>query len=444
MKKIKKLFMGLIFLLFCLSACSKGGSIENKDNTANEETKKESKKDKSKKKDNSKDKQDENDGSDAKKSKSSKVENNGGYFVAKDDLVYFRNYGEGLNGESALFGYFLGVSAYPDNAYICSYDIKSGEVKSEFEDEGFGELYLYKDTFYLKEEDTGNEGRYANIYSVKTDGSDRKDITHGDLLAMNPENGVYAVEKYENGVWLIELWQQDELIYSFKDDKDEHMASFIESGHTNEYVLFLKYSYDESKHPQLWALKLDKDGELKKIGTFNYENEDMDYSYPFIDQVVNLNDDVYFILTFRSGTSFTLQGAYLYKANLKEGIMEPLNESVSDGEEVVYEIWTDGSGGLKIGNNKPLSTWQYETDLMFCDEDGEEKILCPDLFEQDKDTIKILQKAEFVKGMFFVISCDAVSFEEDDIGSSETYKCIATHYYAVPTEGESPKELFSK
>lgn len=222
------------------------------------------------------------------------------------------------------------------------------------------------------------------------------------------------------------------------------MASFIESGHTNEYVLFLKYSYDESKHPQLWALKLDKDGELKKIGTFNYENEDMDYSYPFIDQVVKLNDDVYFILTFRSGTSFTLQGAYLYKANLKEGIMEPLNESVSDGEEVVYEIWTDGSGGLKIGNNKPFSTWQYETDLMFCDEDGEEKILCPDLFEQDKDTIKILQKAEFVKGMFFVISCDAVSFEEDDTGSSETYKCIATHYYAVPTEGESPKELFSK
>lgn len=40
MKKIKKLFMGLIFLLFCLSACSKGADIENKDNTANEETKK--------------------------------------------------------------------------------------------------------------------------------------------------------------------------------------------------------------------------------------------------------------------------------------------------------------------------------------------------------------------------------------------------------------------
>ena len=442
MKKIKLLFIALVFLLLCLSACSKENVSE--DNVATEETKQA----KTKKNSNSEDKS-ENEEKVANEDgteNEGKIENNGGYFVAKDNVVYFRNYAKDLDGETALFGEFLNIPKKMENAQICSYDIDTKEVVSEFDDFGFGELYLYKDTFYLKEIEDKEDTDYGNIYSIKTDGSERKDITKGHILAMNPDNGVYAVENYKDGVWFIELWQQDKQIYSFKDDKDEHSASFIPSGKTDKYALFLKNAYDDSENAELWAVKLNEDGELTKVGDIDIDQEEMMGAYPAIEQVAYSKDKVYFVLTLRGGTALTLQGAYLFEVDLnEEGSLKLMDEDIrGDDEESILEIWIDESGKLKKGKSKPFSTWSYETDLMFCDEDEQEKILCPDLFVEDIEdngTIKMLQKAEFVSGVFFVISCDAKRSEEDDIGWREAYKCFGTNYFCIPAKERSQKEL---
>ena len=442
MKKIKLLFIALVFLLLCLSACSKENVSE--DNVATEETKqaKTKKHSKSEDKSENEEKVANEDGTETE----GKIENNGGYFVAKDNVVYFRNYAKDLDGETALFGEFLNIPKKMENAQICSYDIDTKEVVSEFDDFGFGELYLYKDTFYLKEIEGKEDTDYGNIYSIKTDGSDRKDITKGHILAMNPDNGVYAVENYKDGVWFIELWQQDKQIYSFKDDKDEHSASFIPSGKTDKYALFLKNAYDDSENAELWSLELVENGELKKVGDFDIDKEEMMGAYPAVEQVAYSKDKVYFVLTLRGGTALTLQGAYLFEVDLNtEGSLKLMDESIrGDDEESILEIWIDESGKLKKGKSKPFSTWSYETDLMFCDEDEQEKILCPDLFVEDIEdngTIKMLQKAEFVKGAFFVISCDAKRSEEDDIGWREAYKCFGTNYFCIPAKERSQKEL---
>ena len=442
MKKIKLLFIALVFLLLCLPACSKENVSE--DNVATEETKqaKTKKNSKSEDKSENEEKVANEDGTETE----GKIENNGGYFVAKDNMVYFRNYAKDLNGETALFGEFLNIPKKMENAQICSYDIDTKEVVSEFDDFGFGELYLYKDTFYLKEIEGKEDTDYGNIYSIKTDGSDRKDITKGHILAMNPDNGVYAVENYKDGVWFIELWQQDKQIYSFKDDKDEHSASFIPSGKTDKYALFLKNAYDDSENAELWALELVENGELKKVGDFDIDKEEMMGAYPAVEQVAYSKDKVYFVLTLRGGTALTLQGAYLFEVDLnEEGSLKLMDEDIrGDDEESILEIWIDESGKLKKGKSKPFSTWSYETDLMFCDEDEQEKILCPDLFVEDIEdngTIKMLQKAEFVSGVFFVISCDAKRSEEDDIGWREAYKCFGTSYFCIPAKERSQKEL---
>ena len=442
MKKLKLLSTALLFLLLCLSACSKEKVSE--DNVATEETKQAKTKRKSKSEDKS-----ENEKKVANEDRTEneeKIENNGGYFVAEDNMVYFRNYGESLDGEVALFGDFLDTPKKMENAQICSYDIDTQEVKSEFNDSGFGELYLYEDTFYLKEVEEGDETVYGNIYSIKTDGSDRKDITKGHILAMNQDNGVYAVESYKDGIWFIELWQQDKLIYSFKDDKDEHTASFISSGKTDDYALFLKNAYDGSENPELWAVKLNEDGKLTKVGDIDIDQEEMMGAYPAIEQVAYSKDKVYFVLTLRGGTALTLQGAYLFEADLNtEGSLKLMDEGIrGDDEESILEIWIDESGKLKKGKSKPFSAWSYETDLMFCDKDGKEKLLCPDLFIEDIDNIdaiKMMQKAEFVKGAFFVISCDAKRSEEDDIGWREAYKCFGTNYFCIPAKEKSQEEL---
>ena len=442
MKKIKLLFIALVFLLLCLSACSKEKVSE--DNVATEETKQANTKKNSKSEDKSENEEKvaNEDGTETE----GKIENNGGYFVAKDNVVYFRNYAKDLDGETALFGEFLNIPKKMENAQICSYDIDTKEVVSEFDDFGFGELYLYKDTFYLKEIEGKEDTNYGNIYSIKTDGSERKDITKGHILAMNPDNGVYAVENYKDGVWFIELWQQDKQIYSFKDDKDEHSASFIPSGKTDKYALFLKNAYDDSENAELWALELVENGELKKVGDFDIDKEEMMGAYPAVEQVAYSKDKVYFVLTLRGGTALTLQGAYLFEVDLnEEGSLKLMNEDIrGDDEESILEIWIDESGKLKKGKSKPFSTWSYETDLMFCDEDEQEKILCPDLFVEDIEdngTIKMLQKAEFVSGVFFVISCDAKRSEEDDIGWREAYKCFGTSYFCIPAKERSQKEL---
>ena len=442
MKKIKLLFIALVFLLLCLSACSKENVSE--DNVATEETKqaKTKKHSKSEDKSENEEKVANEDGTETE----GKIENNGGYFVAKDNVVYFRNYAKDLDGETALFGEFLNIPKKMENAQICSYDIDTKEVVSEFDDFGFGELYLYKDTFYLKEIEGKEDTDYGNIYSIKTDGSDRKDITKGHILAMNPDNGVYAVENYKDGVWFIELWQQDKQIYSFKDDKDEHSASFIPSGKTDKYALFLKNAYDDSENAELWSLELVENGELKKVGDFDIDKEEMMGAYPAVEQVAYSKDKVYFVLTLRGGTALTLQGAYLFEVDLNtEGSLKLMDEGIrGDDEESILEIWIDESGKLKKGKSKPFSAWSYETDLMFCDKDGKEKLLCPDLFVEDIEdngTIKMLQKAEFVKGAFFVISCDAKRSEEDDIGWREAYKCFGTNYFCIPAKERSQKEL---
>jgi hypothetical protein len=442
MKKIKLLFIALVFLLLCLSACSKENVSE--DNVATEETKqaKTKKNSKSEDKSENEEKVANEDGTETE----GKIENNGGYFVAKDNVVYFRNYAKDLDGETALFGEFLNIPKKMENAQICSYDIDTKEVVSEFDDFGFGELYLYKDTFYLKAIEDKEDADYGNIYSIKTDGSERKDITKGHILAMNPDNGVYAVENYKDGVWFIELWQQDKQIYSFKDDKDDNSASFIPSGKTDKYALFLKNAYDDSENAELWALELVENGELKKVGDFDIDKEEMMGAYPAVEQVAYSKDKVYFVLTLRGGTALTLQGAYLFEVDLnKEGSLKLMDEGIrGDDEESILEIWIDESGKLKKGKSKPFSTWSYETDLMFCDEDEQEKILCPDLFVEDIEdngTIKMLQKAEFVKGAFFVISCDAKRSEEDDIGWREVYKCFGTDYFYIPAKERSQKEL---
>ena len=442
MKKIKLLFIALVFLLLCLSACSKENVSE--DNVATEETKQANTKKNSKSEDKSENEEKvaNEDGTETE----GKIENNGGYFVAKDNVVYFRNYAKDLDGETALFGEFLNIPKKMENAQICSYDIDTKEVVSEFDDFGFGELYLYKDTFYLKEIEDKEDTDYGNIYSIKTDGSDRKDITKGHILAMNPDNGVYAVENYKDGVWFIELWQQDKQIYSFKDDKDENSASFIPSGKTDKYALFLKNAYDDNENAELWALELVENGELKKVGDFDIDKEEMMGAYPAVEQVAYSKDKVYFVLTLRGGTALTLQGAYLFEVDLnEEGSLKLMDEDIrGDDEESILEIWIDESGKLKKGKSKPFSTWSYETDLMFCDEDEQEKILCPDLFVEDIEdngTIKMLQKAEFVSGVFFVISCDAKRSEEDDIGWREAYKCFGTNYFCIPAKERSQKEL---
>ena len=444
MKKIKLLFIALVFLLLCLSACSKENVSE--DNVATEETKQAKTKRKSKSEDKSENEEKvaNEDGTETE----GKIENNGGYFVAKDNVVYFRNYAKDLDGETALFGEFLNIPKKMENAQICSYDIDTKEVASEFDDFGFGELYLYKDTFYLKAIEDKEDTNYGNIYSIKTDGSDRKDITKGHILGMNPDNGVYAVENYKDGVWFIELWQQDKQIYSFKDDKDEHSASFIPSGKTDKYALFLKNAYDDNENAELWALELVENGELKKVGDFDIDKEEIMGAYPAVEQVAYSKDKVYFVLTLRGGTALTLQGAYLFEVDLnEEGSLKLMDEDIrGDDEESILEIWIDESGKLKKGKSKPFSTWSYETDLMFCDEDEQEKILCPDLFVEDIEdngTIKMLQKAEFVSGVFFVISCDAKRSEEDDIGWREAYKCFGTSYFCIPAKERSQKELLN-
>ena len=242
------------------------------------------------------------------------------------------------------------------------------------------------------------------------------------------------------------MWQQDKQIYSFKDDKDEHSASFIPSGKTDKYALFLKNAYDDSENAELWALELVENGELKKVGDFDIDKEEMMGAYPAVEQVAYSKDKVYFVLTLRGGTALTLQGAYLFEVDLnEEGSLKLMDEDIrGDDEESILEIWIDESGKLKKGKRKPFSTWSYETDLMFCDEDEQEKILCPDLFVEDIEdngTIKMLQKAEFVSGVFFVISCDAKRSEEDDIGWREAYKCFGTSYFCIPAKERSQKEL---
>ena len=79
-----------------------------------------------------------------------------------------------------------------------------GKETELFTDEGYGDIYLINDRFYMTDGEfhieSGSE--YSQLYSVDMQGNDRIDYGDGKILAIDKERNIIVLKMREQDGWL--------------------------------------------------------------------------------------------------------------------------------------------------------------------------------------------------------------------------------------------------
>lgn len=203
------------------------------------------------------------------------IKNNGGYFVEIDNKVYFWEYNEQMIspiwGDTSPLEYankdsFIEI----EKAKMRYYDKGDKTLYTAFEEYGYGEIYYYNNRFYLTEleiDKKENKNIYK-VYSINMDGTDKRQIGEGKIIACNFEDGSIIIENIkEIDEVSYELWTENgskrKALYS----GTEARWNFI--GQKEEYLFWEKNIKSEvegeREKKELWISEFTPEAELKFI-----------------------------------------------------------------------------------------------------------------------------------------------------------------------------------
>lgn len=395
-------------------------------------------------------------GKEEKKKPRDQVENNGGYFVAVGDKVYFRFYHTYSLEQTMLWGEFLGGYPYYYGEYseIWSYDLNTGKAQAAFSDGGNGPIFAYQDRLYLQKsgEPLGEEEEYEDvegnpdaIYSVTLSGEDKREIASGNILAMNDKNGVFCVSKAYGASADLELWQGEEQIYSISANDPVESFQYLFCGTSGEYAFFIKSYYGTEGEDFLYSLKLEKDAEMVNLGSLGVQEVlEEEVGYTDVHKVLIQKDKGYLSMGIRAGTGNMLMHSYYYTFDVDQENSLARQNALTGGEEDSLDFTVDAQGEMQKTDHAPFSAWQEKNDLYFADEGGE-KLLCKDYFPEfarGSGMEGMAQTIEYVRGHFFVMDCLVRRFKAEDVGWRWAYRRFCDRYFCLdPKENGDPEPL---
>ncbi|MDE5597161.1 MAG: hypothetical protein K2J04_04955, partial [Lachnospiraceae bacterium] len=121
-------------------------------------------------------------------------------YAYQDGKVYYRRYHEDSYEEAALWGNYDDIPETKKEIVCIDAD---GAETVLFTDEGYGEIYLIDDRFYMLDakicEEDGSTHRERHLYSVDMQGNDRIDYGNGKILAVDKERNIIILQVYEDG-----------------------------------------------------------------------------------------------------------------------------------------------------------------------------------------------------------------------------------------------------
>lgn len=113
------------------------------------------------------------------------VKNNGGLYVRVGDDYWFRFYTVEANEPTALWGDFTDHPV-PGSAKQMKCLKKDGSLVDAFTDTGYGKIWYIDGLFYLTQRDNNTQSVTDHIYTVRPDGSGKKTIANGEIVAYDP------------------------------------------------------------------------------------------------------------------------------------------------------------------------------------------------------------------------------------------------------------------
>lgn len=119
-------------------------------------------------------------------------------YVYQDGMIYYRRYHDDSFTESALWGAYDFVAGIKTEIVCMDSD---GKVTELFADEGYGDIYLINDRFYMTDTDPGAEQPVefgiAHLYSTDMQGNDRIDYGIGRILIADRERNIVILQMQE-------------------------------------------------------------------------------------------------------------------------------------------------------------------------------------------------------------------------------------------------------
>ncbi len=306
-----------------------------------------------------------------------------GTYVCQDGRLYYRRYHEDSFEETALWGIYDPVSDKKKEIVCIDMD---GTETVLFTDEGYGDMYLLDDRFYMREEVKTEQ----LLYSVDMQGKDRIDYGNGRIFAIDKERHIIILEMFEKkeGKRYYALnykTGEKKLILTDGEDHYFYNAEMYQDG----WLYYERSKMYDAGVFGLWAVSLE--GGQRKIIAFTSEFNLGSYGYT--EHILNVKSDgerIYFIIGGYDGSASVFQGGKLVSVNL-DGTDYKAVETPGD----IYYIGHDKGKAfvyfpyyaLPLADNVQecdTMVWDVESDTCFLSEFPQEMIWA---YDQQEDWV---------------------------------------------------------
>lgn len=341
-------------------------------------------------------------------------------YAYQDGKVYYRRYHEDAFEETGLWGYYRFVPETKKEIVCIDSDGRETEL---FDDQGYGNIYLIDDRFYmtgaeLYEED-GVICRHMQLYSVDMQGNDRIDYGNGKILAIDRERNIIIVEVKESPLYyyyVIDYKTGEKKAIDITDHYPIYQDGWLYHEETidNDYFLYHKW----------YALSLE--GEEKEIIAITSECNNWEVSRHGEGMVCTAVDEdrTYFIYGGYDGSANVFQGGKLvsvkhdgtdYKAVPVDS--EGFYLCHENGRPLVYFDLAFGATG-DLDAEYGTYVWDVEADICY-----------PSTFPEDLlyEYFKQIDWIEWYSG-------DRGTLCQLEINEDESNKEKTTNIYAIPDD----------
>ncbi|MDE5819830.1 MAG: DUF5050 domain-containing protein [Lachnospiraceae bacterium] len=237
-------------------------------------------------------------------------------YVYQDGNVYYRRYHEDSYEEAALWAMYNSHPIPGTKKEIVCID-SDGKETELFTDEGYGEIYLVNDRFYMTDGVNMEVYMGLQLYSVDMQGNNRIDYGNGRILAIDRERNVMVLQMWEEEGG--SHWDRTRYYAMNYETGETELINFDDSrirveAYQDGWLYYTKYDKDDKAVHMLCAVSLE--GEQREIlaltSDHNINNEDHEYiSHVKVDE-----DRIYFLYGGYSGTLVVFQGGLLISVRL--------------------------------------------------------------------------------------------------------------------------------
>lgn len=287
-------------------------------------------------------------------------------YAYQDGKVYYRKYHEDSYKETA-WGTNYGFIPGTQKEIVCiDSDGKGTEL---FTDEGYGDIYLINDRFYMTDGEfhieSGSE--YSQLYSVDMQGNDRIDYGDGEILAIDKEKNIIILKMREQdgaGYYVMNYETGEKKAMFFEYDGAHNTFEAYQDG----WLYYSKVKMMDSVE-RLCAVSLE--GEHRELIALT-SDINKEESYPYREGILHVEvdkDRIYFIFGGYGGSASVFQGGILisikldgtdYKAAETRG--DFFYVSHDDGKTLVYfpsRSWPVAD----YGGEHDTTVWNVEANI---------------------------------------------------------------------------------